>query len=140
MRVVTCKLVRTKQIYMQTQIQTQTQTPRGDDDIEITEQERTSGRRRDKIWAKNILINTGLVILSCWMVSLYIDTSPLFHVIAKIFHFMQSYMDFSIGVLCDIVSFIVGIIFIIMFVLASISIILLSCIAFTAFIFAFTSI
>ncbi len=122
------------------QTQTQMQTPLGDDDIETTEQERIRGRRRDKIWAKNVLLNTGIVILSCWMVNLYVDTSPMFHIVTKIFHFMESYMNFSRMVICDIISFLIGIIFIIMFVLVTISIILLSCIPFLAFIFAFTSI
>ena len=121
-------------------MQTQMQTPRGDDDIETTEQEQNRGRRRDKIWAKNVLLNTGIVVLLCWMVSLYVDTSPMFHIVTKIFHFMESYMNFSRMVICDIISFLIGIIFIIMFVLVTISIILLSCIPFLAFIFAFTSI
>jgi len=125
---------------MQTQTPTQTPTPRGDDDIETTEQERIRGRRRDKIWAKNVLLNTGLIVLSCWMVNLYIDTSPILDGMAKIFHFMESYMSFSRMVICDIISFMIGIIFIIMFVLVTISIILLSCIPFLAFIFAFTRI
>ena len=127
---------------MQTQIQRQ--TPRGDDGIETIEQEWTSNRirdrRRDKIWAKNVLLNTGIVILVCWMVNLYVDTSPLFHIVTKIFNFMESYMNFSKMVLCNIISFVVGIIFIIMFILAMISFILLLCIPFLEFIFAFTSI
>ena len=126
------------------QIQIQRQTPRGDDGIETIEQEWTSNRirdrRRDKIWAKNVLLNTGIVILVCWMVNLYVDTSPLFHIVTKIFNFMESYMNFSKMVLCNIISFVVGIIFIIMFILAMISFILLLCIPFLAFIFAFTSI
>ena len=121
-------------------MQTQTQTPRGDDDIETIEHERRRDRRRDKVWAKNVLLNIGIVILVCWTLVLYVDVSPVVYIIMKVFNFMESYMNFSKMVLCNMISFLVGIIFIIMFVLVTISIILLSCIPFLAFIFAFTSI
>ena len=124
---------------MQTQMQTQTQTPRGDDDIETIEHERRRGRRRDKVWAKNVLLNIGIVILVCWTLVLYVDVSPVVYIIMKVFNFMESYMNFSKMVLCDIISFLIGIIFIIMFVLVTISIILLSCIPFLALIVTLTS-
>ena len=53
---------------------------------------------------------------------------------------MESYMNFSKMVICDMISFLIGIVFIIMFILTTICFILLLCIPFLALIFAFTSI
>jgi hypothetical protein len=107
---------------------------------ETREHDRVRDQRRDKIWAKNVLLNTGIVILVCWMLTSYVDFGPVLHVTMKVFHFMISYMNFTKMVICDMVSFLVGLIFIIMFILTTICFILLLCIPFLALIFAFTSI
>lgn len=107
---------------------------------ETREHIRIQDRRRDKVWAKNVLLNTAIVILVCWMLTSCVDFGPVLYVITKIFHFMESYMNFSKMVICDMISFLIGIIFIIMFILTTICFILLLCIPFLALIFAFTSI
>lgn len=107
---------------------------------ETREHDSTHGRRRDIIWAKNVLFNTCIVILVCWMILVYIDISPVLHMIMNIFDFMASYMNFSMMVICDMISFMIGILFLIMFVMITITIVLLSCIPFLAFIFVFTNI
>ena len=107
---------------------------------ETREHDRVRDQRRDKIWAKNVLLNTGIVILLCWMLISYVDFGPVLHVIMNVFHVMISYMNFTKMVICDMISFLVGLIFIIMFILTTICFILLLCIPFLALIFAFTSI
>jgi len=107
---------------------------------ETREYDSTHDRRRHIIWAKNVLFNTCIVILVCWMILVYIDISPVLHMIMNIFDFMASYMNFSMMVICDMISFMIGILFLIMFVMITITIVLLSCIPFLAFIFVFTNI
>ena len=145
-------MCRTKQIYMQTHQMNTDMEVQGlsgggggeeretRETRETREYNRISDRRRDKIWAKNILLNTGIVILVCWILTSCVDFGPVLYVITKIFHFMESYMNFSKMVICDMISFLIGIVFIIMFILTTICFILLLCIPFLALIFAFTSI
>lgn len=104
------------------------------------ENQRIRDRDLDRVWAKKVLLITGIIILFTLSLILYVDVTPIRYVVMKILQFMESYMNFSQKVVCDMVSFVVGLVFMVMFILLTISIVLLLTIPFLAFIFAFTSI
>jgi len=99
---------------------------------------------QDRIMGKKILI---LVAVMAWFVAAtasYLDggtgASGMIKILTGIYNFMLSYINFSQKVLCDMVSFIVGLVFIVLFLLSTLTIIILLSIPFIAIIFAFTSI
>jgi|LakMenE18May11ns_1017448.scaffolds.fasta_scaffold9430131_1 hypothetical protein len=104
------------------------------------EYERHRSRCLDQIWAEKVLIVVGVSILLFGIVFLYVDTSPIQDILMKIFDFMMSYINFSKKVLHDVVSFIIGILFVGVFILTTIGVILLSFIPFLAITFVFINI
>jgi Fe2+ transport system protein B len=104
------------------------------------EYERHCSRCLDQIWAEKVLIVIGVSILLFGIVFLYVDTSPIQDILMKIFDFMMSYINFSKKVLHDVVSFIIGILFVGVFILTTIGVILLSFIPFLAITFVFINI
>jgi hypothetical protein len=107
---------------------------------EDMESERRKGREKDRIWAKKVLLISGVIILFTGMLILYVDVVPIYAILVKIYEYIASYMMFSQRVICDIVSFIIGIVFMLMFTMVTIMIVLLCSIPFLACIFAFTDI
>ncbi len=134
--IVGCKLVRTKQIYIQIQMQTRVSENR--------ERERERERDEDRIWGKKILIFMGVMVGLIAANASYFDggtdANALIKMVMHIYDFMLSYINFSQKVLCDMISFIVGLVFMILFSLSSIIIIMLLGIPFLALIFTFTNI
>ena len=78
------------------------------------------------------------------MCASYLDggagVNGLIRIITGLYNFMISYMSFSQKVICDMVSFIIGLVFMVVFSLCSVIIIILLSIPFIACIFAFTDI
>jgi hypothetical protein len=106
--------------------------------------ERETERDEDRILGKKILI---FMAIMAWMVAMfasYLDggagANGVIRIIAGVYNFMISYMSFSQKVICDMVSFIIGLVFIVVFSLSSVIIIILLSIPFLACIFAFTDI
>lgn len=120
----------------------QTQT-RGSENIE-RERERERERDEDIIWGQKILIFMGVMVWSVAATASYLDggagANALIKLITGIYNFMLSYINFSQKVLCDMISFIVGLVFMLLFSLTTIAIIILLGIPFLAFIFTFTNI
>lgn len=104
------------------------------------ESERRNGRELDRIWAKKVLLISSVIILVTGMLILCVDVVPMYSILLRIFEYMASYMMFSQKVICDIASFIIGIVFMLMFTMVTIMIILLCSIPFLAFIFAFMNV
>ena len=104
------------------------------------EYERHRSRCLDQVWAEKVLIVTGVSILLFGIGILYVDTSSIQAILMQIFDFMMSYVNFSKKVLHDMVSFIVGILFVGLFILTTIGVILLSVIPFLAITFVFINI
>jgi hypothetical protein len=123
-------------------MQMQTQT-RGSENIE-RERERERERDEDRIWGQKILIFTGVMVWSVAVTASYFDggtdANALIKMVMHIYDFMLSYINFSQKVLCDMISFIVGLVFMLLFSLSSIIIIILLGIPFLALIFTFTNI
>lgn len=108
------------------------------------EYERETERDQDRILGKKILI---FMAVMAWMVAMfasYLDggagANGVIRIIAGVYNFMISYMSFSQKVICDMVSFIIGLVFMVLFSLSSITIVILLSIPFLACIFAFTDI
>ena len=141
-----------KQIYMQMQMQMQGQRVEDDDrDRNIDEDagklkysdleyERYRSRCLDREWSEKVLLVIGFAILLFGIAILFVDTSPIQAILMKICDFMMSYINFSYKVLCDMFSFIVGLLFVGVFIFTIISIIVLSSIPFLAITFAFFNI
>ena len=98
----------------------------------------------DRIWAEKVLL---LIVLTAWMIAAiasYLDggagASALLKILMGVYEFMLSYISFSQRVICDMISFIVGLVFVVLFSLSTITIIVLLSIPFIALIFAFTNI
>ena len=104
------------------------------------EYERHRSRCVDRMWAEKVLLITGGVILLLGVVILCVDTSPIQARLLKVFDFMMSYINFSQKVLRDMFSFIVGLLFVVVFILATIGIALLFFILFLAITFVFLNI
>ena len=106
--------------------------------------ERETERDQDRILGKKILI---FMAVMAWMVAMfasYLDggagANRVIRIIASVYNFMISYMSFSQKVICDMVSFIIGLVFMVLFSVSSITIVILLSIPFLACIFAFTAI
>ena len=127
-----------------------------DVDLDIDEQERQHLREherqrrdemeieKDRIWAEKALL---LIVLTAWMIAAiasYLDggagATALLKILMGVYEFMLSYISFSQRVICDMMSFIVGLVFVMLFSLSTITIIVLLSIPFLALIFAFTNI
>lgn len=98
----------------------------------------------DRIWAEKVLL---IIVLTAWMVAAtasYLDggagASALLKILMGVYEFMLSYISFSQRVISDMVSFIIGLVFVVLFSLSTITIIVLLSIPFLALIFAFTNI
>jgi hypothetical protein len=94
----------------------------------------------DRMWAEKVLLITGCVVLLLGVVILCVDTSPIQAILLKVFDFMMSYINFSQKVLLDMFSFIVGLLFALVFILAIIGIALLCFVLFIATTFMFFNI
>jgi hypothetical protein len=134
MKISGCKIVRTKQIYMQVQIQAQRFI---ESEYEFS---REQEQEQDRIWGKKVLFISGIVLLMSWMFVIYLDVTPIQSILTYIYNFMLSYVSLSHRVICDAISFIIGLVFIFIFSIIVITTIVASSIPFLAFIFAFTSI
>jgi hypothetical protein len=128
--IVECKLVLQKQIYMQRQMQRNV----------VRERE----MEQDRIMGKKILLT---MVVIAWLVAAtasYLDggtgANALIKILTGVYNFMLSYINFSQKVLCDMISFVVGLIFVVLFSLSTITIIMLLFIPFIAIIFTFTDI
>lgn len=127
-----------------------------DMDLDIDEQKRQDQREQerirrhemeieeDRIWAEKVLL---IIVLTAWMVAAtasYLDggagASALLKILMGVYEFMLSYISFSQRVISDMVSFIIGLVFVVLFSLSTITIIVLLSIPFLALIFAFTNI
>ena len=121
-------------------MQMQTQT-RGSENIE---RERERERDEDRIWGQKILILLGIMTWSIAMTASYLDggagVSALIKMLMHVYNFILSYINFSQRVISDMVSFIVGLVFMLLFSLTTIAIIMLLGIPFLALIFTFTNI
>ena len=104
------------------------------------EYERHRSRCLDRIWAEKVLLITGGVVLLLGITILCVDTSPIQTRLLNVFDFMMSYINFSQKVLRDMFSFIVGLLFVGVFILATISVALLCFILFLAITFVFFNI
>lgn len=110
----------------------------------LREQQRLRSREQDRIVGKKILI---FIVVMAWLVAAtasYLDGGTgigrLINMLTHVYDFMILYMNFSKKVICDMVSFIVGLVFMILFSLSTIAVIMLLSIPFLAIIFAFTDI
>jgi len=104
------------------------------------EYERHRSRCLDRMWAEKVLLITGCVVLLLGVVILCVDISPIQAILLKVFDFMMSYINFSQKVLLDMFSFIVGLLFALVFILAIIGIALLCFVLFIATTFMFFNI
>jgi small-conductance mechanosensitive channel len=104
------------------------------------EYERHRSRCLYRMLAEKVLLITGGVVLLLGVVILCLDTSPIQTRLLNVFDFMMSYINFSQKVLRDMFSFIVGLLFVGVFTLATISITLLCFVLFLAIIFVFLKI
>ena len=144
--IVGCKLVLQKQIYIQIQMQMQMQTrvvrEREDENEHIRRREREM--EQDRIMGKKILIFMAVMAWSVAATASYLDggagANALIKLLTGVYNFMLSYINFSQKVLCDMISFVVGLIFVVLFSLSTIVIIMLLSIPFIAIIFTFTDI
>jgi hypothetical protein len=105
---------------------------------------RLRAREQDGIMGKKILI---LIAVMAWLIAVtasYLDGGTgigrLVNMLTHVYDFMILYMNFSKKVICDMVSFIVGLVFMVLFSLSTIALIMLLSIPFLAIIFAFTDI
>ena len=105
---------------------------------------RLRAREQDGIMGKKILI---LIAVMAWLIAVtasYLDGGTgigrLINILTHVYDFMILYMNFSKKVICDMVSFIVGLVFMVLFSLSTIALIMLLSIPFLAIIFAFTDI
>jgi hypothetical protein len=87
------------------------------------EYERHRSRCLDREWSEKVLLVIGFAILLFGIAILFVDTSPIQAILMKICDFMMSYINFSYKVLCDMISFIVGLLFVGVFIFTIISII-----------------
>lgn len=120
-----------------------------DADLDIDEQERQRRHEleieQDRIWGEEVLL---LIVITTWLVAMtasYLDggtgaSALLVKILTGVYEFMLSYISFSQRVICDMMSFIVGLVFVMLFSLSTITIIVLLSIPFLALIFAFTNI
>ncbi len=99
---------------------------------------------QDRIMGKKILLT---MVVIAWLVAAtasYLDggtgANALIKILTGVYNFMLSYINFSQKVLCDMISFVVGLIFVVLFSLSTITIIMLLFIPFIAIIFTFTDI
>ena len=109
MKISGCKIVRTKQIYMQVQIQAQRFI---ESEYEFS---REQEQEQDRIWGKKVLFISGIVLLMSWMFVIYLDVTPIQSILTYIYNFMLSYVSLSHRVICDAISFIIGLVFIFIF-------------------------
>ena len=86
------------------------------------EYERYRSRCLDREWSEKVLLVIGFAILLFGIAILFVDTSPIQAILMKICDFMMSYINFSYKVLCDMFSFIVGLLFVGVFIFTIISI------------------
>lgn len=141
--IVGCKLVLQKQIYIQIQqMQRRVVREREDENEHIRRREREM--EQDRIMGKKILIFMAVMAWSVAATASYLDggagANAMIKILTGIYNFMLSYINFSQKVLCDMISFVVGLIFVVLFSLSTIVIIMLLSIPFIAIIFAFTDI
>lgn len=99
--------------------------------------ERNNRRIREYEYDRKVLFITGIVVLLCWVLILYVNINPLGGFLKTIYDFMLSYMNFSQKVICDMISFLIGIIFMVMFTIITIIFVIITCIPFLVFIFSF---
>lgn len=127
-----------KQIYMQRRVVRE----REDENEHIRRREREM--EQDRIMGKKILIFMAVMAWSVAATASYLDggagANGLIKMLTHVYDFMVSYMNFSKKVICDMVSFVVGLIFVVLFSLSTIVIIMLLSIPFLAIIFTFTDI
>jgi|LakMenEpi03Aug12_release.lakeMendotaPanAssembly.Ray.scaffolds.fasta_scaffold1477782_1 hypothetical protein len=129
---------------MQDRIQGETFIDGEMENTRLREEERLRAREQDRIMGKKILI---FMAVMAWLVAVtasYLDggtgISRLVNMLTHVYDFMILYMNFSKKVICDVVSFIVGLVFMVLFSLSTIAVIMLLSIPFLAIIFAFTDI
>ena len=129
---------------MQDRIQGETFIDGEMENTRLREQERLRAREQDRIMGKKILI---FMAVMAWLVAVtasYLDggtgISRLVNMLTHVYDFMILYMNFSKKAICDMVSFIVGLVFMVLFSLSTIAVIMLLSIPFLAIIFAFTDI
>ena len=129
---------------MQDRIQGETFIDGEMENTRLREQERLRAREQDGIMGKKILI---LIAVMAWLIAVtasYLDGGTgigrLVNMLTHVYDFMILYMNFSKKVICDMVSFIVGLVFMVLFSLSTIALIMLLSIPFLAIIFAFTDI
>jgi hypothetical protein len=99
---------------------------------------------QDKIMGGKILIFMAFMVVSVAVTASYLDggagANALIKILTGVYNYMLSYINFSQKVLRDMISFVVGLIFVALFSLSTIVIIMLLSIPIIAFIFAFTNI
>ena len=101
-------------------------------------------RDQDGILGQKVLLLVGLAVWAITLFTSYLDggvgVSALIKIITGVYEFMLSYMNFSLKVICDMFSFIIGIVFTMLFSIMTIAVIMLLGVPFIACIFAFTDI
>ena len=107
-------------------------------------------REQDIILGRKISLFIVLVICAVTMFMSYLEgdagagagagAGMLIKIVMSVYDYMLSYIHFSQKVICDMVSFIVGLVFMLLFSLTTIAIIILLGIPFLALIFTFTNI
>ena len=109
-------------------------------------------REQDIILGRKISLFIVLVICAVTMFMSYLEgdagagagagtgADMLIKIVMSVYEYMLSYIHFSQKVICDMVSFIVGLVFMLLFSLTTIAIIILLGIPFLALIFTFTNI
>ena len=117
---------------------------------ENREREREREREQDIILGRKISLFIVLVICAVTMFMSYLEgdagagagagAGMLIKIVMSVYDYMLSYIHFSQKVICDMVSFIVGLVFMLLFSLTTIAIIILLGIPFLALIFTFTNI
>ena len=120
-----------------------------DADLDIDEQERQRRHELEieqhRIWGEKVLL---LIVITTWLVAMtasYLDggtgaSALLVKILTGVYEFMLSYISFSQRAICDIISFVIGIVFMVLLSMSSIIIIVLLSIPFLALIFTFTNI
>ena len=133
-----------KQIYIQIQRQMQRRVVREREDENEHIRRRKREMEQDRIMGKKILIFIAIMTWSVAATASYLDggagANALIKLLTGVYNFMLSYINFSQKVLCDMISFVVGLIFVVLFSLSTITIIMLLSIPFIALIFTFTDI
>ena len=129
---------------MQDRIQGETFIDGEMENTRLREQERLRAREQDGIMGKKILIFMAVMVWLVAVTASYLDGGTgigrLVNMLTHVYDFMILYMNFSKKVICDMVSFIVGLVFMVLFSLSTIALIMLLSIPFLAIIFAFTDI